>query len=75
MKFTFYSKPGCPQCKVLKMKMDAAGIQYTHIEDIDAIIALGYQGAPVLVTEVGAFVGPNAIKWINNWIKEHPNGH
>ena len=75
MKFTFYSKPGCPQCKVLKMKMDAANVEYTHIENEDMIRELGYKGAPVLVTELGAFVGPNAIKWFTAWAKEHIHGN
>jgi hypothetical protein len=79
MEFIFYSKPGCPQCSVLKKKMDTAGIQYTHYEDVEAIMALGYKGAPLLRiinsdTE-SFYCGPEAIKWITNWIKEHPNGN
>lgn len=75
MKFTFYSKPGCPQCRVLKMKMDAAKVEYTHIEDENAIVALGYKGAPVLIAGDEAFVGPNAIKWFTSWAKENANGN
>lgn len=75
MNFTFYSKPGCPQCRVLKMKMDAAGVQYKHIEDEDAIVALGAKGAPVLIADGIMTVGPNAIKWFNEWVKEHQNGN
>lgn len=75
MSFTFYSKPGCPQCSVLKMKMDAAKVEYTHIEDEAAIMELGYKGAPVLITDEGAFVGPAAIKWFTAWTKERANGN
>lgn len=75
MKFTFYSKPGCPQCKVLKMKMDAAKVEYTHIEDEDSIVALGVKSAPVLIYEGTMHYGPAAIKWFNAWIKEHANGN
>ena len=75
MNFTFYSKPGCPQCKVLKMKMDAAKVEYTHIEDEDAIMALGHKGAPVLIAGEETFVGPNAIKWFTTWAKERANGN
>lgn len=74
MNFTFYSKPGCPQCKVLKMKMDAAGVQYTHIEEEGAILALGVKAAPVLVYEGAMYCGPQAIKWFTAWAKEHANG-
>ena len=75
MKFTFYSKPGCPQCRVLKMKMDAAKVEYEHIESEQAIMDLGYRGAPVLVAGESAYVGPNAIKWFTDWAKENANGN
>ena len=75
MEFIFYSKPGCPQCSVLKRKLDMAGVKYTHIEDIDAIIALGYKGAPLLQTDSGIYCGPEAIKWFTAWAKEHANGN
>jgi glutaredoxin len=75
MKFTFYSKPGCPQCRVLKMKLDAAKIEYTHIEDEDAMIAAGATGAPMLVVNDEKYCGPKAIKFITDWIKENSNGN
>lgn len=75
MKFTFYSKPGCPQCKVLKMKMDAAGVEYTHIESEEAIMALGKKGAPVLVVDDEMYVGPNAVKWFTDWERARKNGN
>ena len=70
MNITFYSKPGCPQCKVLKMKLDASKLQYTHIEDENAIVALGVKAAPVLVVNDEIYAGPPAIKWVTNYIKE-----
>lgn len=75
MNMTLYSKPGCPQCKVLKMKMDKAGVTYNHIEDEDAIIALGVKAAPALVVEGAVYTGPDAIKWFTAWAKEHVNGN
>lgn len=75
MNITLYSKPGCPQCKVLKMKLDAANVEYKLIEDLDAMIAMGATGAPVLLVEGSMYCGPNAIKWFNNWIKERNNGN
>lgn len=75
MNITFYSKPGCPQCKVLKMKMDAAGVSYTHIEDEDAMIAAGATGAPMLIVDDAKYCGPKAIKWFTDWAKEHANGN
>ena len=75
MNFTFYSKPGCPQCSVLKKKMDAAGVEYKHIENVDAIVALGLKGAPVLQADGALYCGPEALKWFTNWAKEHANGN
>ena len=74
MEFIFYSKPGCPQCSVLKKKMDLAGVKYTHVEDVNAIAELGYKGAPLLQTETAIYCGPEAIKWFTNWAKEYANG-
>ena len=75
MNFIMYSKPGCPQCKVLKAKMDAAGVEYKHIEDVDAIIALGVKAAPVLQADGVIYAGPQAIKWFTSWAKENINGN
>ena len=75
MEMIFYSKPGCPQCKVLKMKLDKAEVSYKHIEDEDAIVALGVKAAPVLIVDGTMHVGPNAIKWFNQWTKEQLNGY
>ena len=75
MNFTLYSKPGCPQCKVLKMKMDAAKVDYKHVEDIEAILALGVKSAPVLMADGVVHCGPEAIKWFTSWAKERANGN
>lgn len=39
---------GCPKCKVLKMKMDAKGIQYTENNSVDEMLELGIKSAPTL---------------------------
>ncbi len=44
---TLYST-GCPKCRVLKKKLDAARIPYTVIEDTDVMMSLGMQSIPVL---------------------------
>lgn len=75
MNFTVYSKPGCPQCSVLKMKLNAAGIKYTLHEDEAEIMALGVKAAPVLIVDGVMHIGPDAIKWFNKWSKEHINGN
>lgn len=75
MNFIVYTKPGCPQCKVLKMKMDAAGVSYKLVEEEEALMALGVKAAPALMADSTLYAGPEAIKWFTKWAKEHVNGN
>ena len=43
-----YTSSACPKCKVLKMKLDKAGIKYEVCEDIDTMISLGIKNVPVM---------------------------
>lgn len=63
---TLYST-GCPQCEVLKTKLQQLDIKYQLVEGDDAaaeIAALGYQVAPILKhdDEICTFI--EAIKWL-----------
>lgn len=57
---------GCPNCKVLKMKLDKKGIQYEDVNDIEAMKAKGFTEAPKL--EVDGVV--MSFKEAINWVKE-----
>lgn len=57
---------GCPQCKVLKAKLDAAQISYEVCSDVDAMKALGITSVPMLNVN-GALLG---MKDAMVWIKE-----
>lgn len=48
-----YTLPTCPTCKVVKMKFDKAGINYTVVEDVAAVEALGFKGVPCLQLDDG----------------------
>lgn len=62
---TLYST-GCPQCSVLKIKLDNAGIKYNISDNIDAVIEKGFMSMPVLDVD-GEFMDfMTAIKWIRN---------
>lgn len=39
---------GCPRCKVLESKLNIKGIAYTEVNDIDEMVSLGIETAPVL---------------------------
>lgn len=70
MTITLYST-GCPQCKVLKAKLDKAGIQYNVITDQAMMMALGFQSAPILQVDNVTYKFADAVKWI----KEYTNGN
>ena len=70
MNITLYST-GCPQCKVLKTKLDAAGIQYNIISDQATMVAMGFHSAPILQVDNATYKFTEALKWI----KEQQNGN
>lgn len=55
MSITVYSKPACVQCDATKRALKKAGLEYTEIdlmedaEALEAVKALGYQQAPVIM--------------------------
>lgn len=64
MSITLYTT-GCPQCKVLKAKLDAKNIKYETNENIDDMIALGVMSAPVLKVDDQVLKFADAVKWVN----------
>lgn len=57
---------GCPKCQVLKKKLDAAGISYTVITDVDEMLALGIKSAPMLEADGNLMDFPSANAWFQN---------
>lgn len=57
---------GCPQCQVLKKKLDNAKIEYSIVTDINIMQEKGFISVPILE------VGDKCMTFIeaNNWIKE-----
>ena len=64
MVITLY-KINCPQCNVLKKKLDTAGISYSLVDDIEIMKARGYTKLPVLVVDDIEYSFSEAVKWIN----------
>ena len=54
----------CPQCNVLKKKLDAAGISYTLIDDRDTLRELGYTKLPILSVNGLDMDFHQAITWL-----------
>lgn len=51
-----YSSSTCPKCKVLKVKLEKAGINYTANENIEDAKAAGIKTLPYLQLEDGTLL-------------------
>ena len=77
MTIDLYKSSTCPQCRVVKMKLDKKGIVYNehYIEDMDAaaLDAAGVKGIPTLVIDGEKMTDVGTInRWIN--AQEAQNG-
>ena len=68
MEVTLYST-GCPKCKVLKKKLEAANISYTEVTDTDKVYQIckstGLDSVPIIAIEDGHILDFNrAIAWV-----------
>lgn len=55
----------CPKCKVLTMKLDKKGINYTKVEDVDVMLAKGIKTAPYLEVDNELMDFTQAVAWVN----------
>ena len=53
---TVYSTSTCPKCKVLKTKLERAGIEYTANENMEEMRELGIKSVPYLKLEDGTLL-------------------
>ena len=61
-----YTTDTCPRCKVLKVKMDAKGIPYESITDVNEIQRLGIMSVPYMQVDDGELMDfATANTWIN----------
>lgn len=65
MNITLYKSATCPQCKVVKMKLEKKGIPFTEEMDISVMESRGVCGIPTL--EVDGELITN-LRDINNWV-------
>lgn len=57
---------GCPRCKVLKQKLDNAGIPYETKSDVDEMLDLGIIFAPALEVNGEILDFGKAVSWLNS---------
>lgn len=70
MNVTLYTTH-CPQCTVLEKKLQQANINYEINEDPEAIRALGYLAAPILVVDGNDMLFKDACIWIDSRKKDN----
>ena len=69
MNVVLYST-GCPQCRVLKQKLDKGGISYDYVEDGQVMLDKGFRSAPILEVD-GQYL---TFSEANRWVNEHSGG-
>ena len=53
---TLFTTPTCPKCKVVKMKLEKAGIEYTVNENLADAEALGIKSVPQAILNDGSIL-------------------
>ena len=61
---TVYSSSTCPKCKVLKMKLDKAGIEYQVNENIEEMTAMGIKTIPMMQVDDQLLDFGEAVKYV-----------
>ena len=64
MKVVFYTT-GCPRCKILKKKLDAAKIDYEMCGDVRRMLEIGMKDVPVLEVDGVRYEFAEAVNWVN----------
>lgn len=67
MEIILFKSTTCPQCKVAKAKLDAAGIEYREELDMAVMEQYGIKTIPTLYVD-GTKI--NKLSEINKWINE-----
>ena len=57
---------GCPKCKVLKMKLEQKGIEYTECNDTAKMEELGISTIPILQVDDKFMDFETAVKYVNS---------
>ena len=68
MNIIIYKSAVCPQCKVIKAKLEKKGFTFTEELDVNVIAANGVNHIPTLSVD-GELI--TDLRTINKWINEH----
>lgn len=65
MNIIVHKTPTCPKCKVLLLKLDKAGLEYTIDEDVDTMAARGIKSVPKMEVDGVMYDFKEAVDWVN----------
>lgn len=68
MKVTLYTT-GCPRCRVLESKLNAAGVEYEKVTDKNLMIEKGFVATPMLDIDGETLSFGDAINRVNNMME------
>lgn len=57
---------GCPQCNVLKQRLDEHKIDYVVEDDVEVMIKKGFTSAPMLEVDGEVMNLQQAFQWLND---------
>lgn len=63
---TLYSN-NCPNCRILKKKLDERGIEYTENNSVEEMISLGFTHVPMLKVDEKIMDFNEALVFIKNY--------
>lgn len=75
---TLFTLPTCPKCKVIKMKLASAGVDYEECQDVAKMQNLGIEATPALLVGPDRNRKTHLIKnfaEINEFVSVMLNGH
>ena len=55
---------GCPRCKILKKKLSEMGVEYVENNNVDEMLALGFNDVPMLSVDGKLMNFGEAVKWL-----------
>lgn len=57
---------GCPKCRILRQKLEHAGIEFVINTDVEEMQAMGFTTVPMLKVGDEVLNFGEAVKWVNS---------
>ena len=64
-----YTQPNCPNCSILKSKLEDKEIKYENVIDIEVMRRLGIRTVPMIEIDGKLMNYYEGVKWVNAYEK------